>query len=90
MCSDGATLQVSAQQAHGAGRHLPRGLARRRLDVRTLRRKVHGVTGHEEHASALRDEAPGAYKDIEKVLRAQGELVRVVGRSRPIVVHKGT
>ena len=41
------------------------------------------------HASDLRDEAPSAYKDIHRVMRAQGELVKVVRVLKPVLVYKG-
>ena len=37
----------------------------------------------------LREEAPGAYKDIGAVMRAQRELTRVVRKLRPRLVLKG-
>jgi tRNA-splicing ligase RtcB len=37
----------------------------------------------------LRDEAPGAYKDIGAVMRAQRELVRIVRTLRPVLAYKG-
>jgi len=39
--------------------------------------------------SKLRDEAPGAYKDIHKVLKAQRELVKVTRTLRPMLNYKG-
>jgi len=38
----------------------------------------------------LRDEAPGAYKDIRAVARAQRDLVKVVRVLRPVLNYKGT
>ncbi len=40
-------------------------------------------------ADALREESPRAYKDVRAVMRAQGELVEVVRKVRPVVVFKG-
>jgi tRNA-splicing ligase RtcB len=37
----------------------------------------------------LRDEAPGAYKDIGAVMRAQRELTCVVARLQPVLAFKG-
>ena len=37
----------------------------------------------------LVDEAPGAYKDITKVMAAQRELTRIVRRLRPVLSYKG-
>jgi tRNA-splicing ligase RtcB len=37
----------------------------------------------------LREEAPQAYKDIRRVIRAQRELVKVVRELRPVLNFKG-
>jgi tRNA-splicing ligase RtcB (3'-phosphate/5'-hydroxy nucleic acid ligase) len=37
----------------------------------------------------LRDEAPAAYKDMRAVLKAQGELVKVIRTLRPVLNYKG-
>ncbi len=39
-------------------------------------------------APRLRDEAPGAYKDIGAVMRAQRELVRIERVLRPVLAYK--
>ncbi len=43
------------------------------------------------HASAERliDEAPGAYKDIEQVMRDQADLVEIEHELRQVVNYKG-
>jgi len=41
-------------------------------------------------SSRLVDEAPGAYKDIRAVARAQRDLVKVVRVLRPVLNYKGT
>jgi tRNA-splicing ligase RtcB len=40
-------------------------------------------------ASALREEAPSAYKDVRAVMRAQAELTRIERTLRPLLVYKG-
>jgi tRNA-splicing ligase RtcB len=37
----------------------------------------------------LRDEAPSAYKDARKVMRAQADLTRIVRKLRPVLCYKG-
>ena len=74
--------------SHGAGRQLARGEARRRIDPGDLRRQMRSVCFDDRIADSLRDEAPGAYKDIRKVMRAQRDLTRIVRRLRPLVVCK--
>jgi tRNA-splicing ligase RtcB (3'-phosphate/5'-hydroxy nucleic acid ligase) len=50
---------------------------------------VAGVWYDHRKAGRLVEEAPAAYKDITKVMRAQGELVRVERRLRPLLSFKG-
>lgn len=76
--------------AHGAGRLLPRGDARRLITVRALERQMHGVWFDHRLAHRLLDEAPAAYKDITAVMRAQSDLVRIVRRLVPILCYKAT
>ncbi|HOX26065.1 MAG TPA: RtcB family protein [Candidatus Krumholzibacteria bacterium] len=71
--------------SHGAGRAMGRAEARRRLqpdEVADLLR-LRGV----EVLGADLDEAPQAYKDIERVMAAQTELVRRVARFDPVLVR---
>lgn len=73
--------------SHGAGREMSRSEARARVTATVLREQVRGVY---VPAGDLREEAPGAYKDIEAVMRAQRPLVRVVRRLRPRLVWRGS
>jgi tRNA-splicing ligase RtcB (3'-phosphate/5'-hydroxy nucleic acid ligase) len=75
--------------SHGAGRTLPRSEARQRIRSRELRRQLGGVWFDDELLSALCEEAPAAYKDIRKVMRAQRELTRITRELRPVLVYKG-
>ncbi len=75
--------------SHGAGRCMSRTEARQRISVAQLRRELRGVCFDERLSSRLRDEAPGAYKDIGAVMRAQRPLTRVITRLRPLVSFKG-
>jgi tRNA-splicing ligase RtcB len=61
--------------AHGAGRALSRTAARAKVTDREFRRQMQGVWYDYRLSEKLRDEAPGAYKDIKAVLRAQRDLV---------------
>lgn len=76
--------------AHGAGRELTRSEARRRVSPRELERQMQGVAFDARAASHLVEEAPSAYKDVRRVLRAQRDLVRITRTLRPVLVHKGT
>ncbi|MBK8012155.1 MAG: RtcB family protein [Deltaproteobacteria bacterium] len=75
--------------SHGAGRSMSRSAAQHRISVDTLRGEMTGIWFDQRLASRLRDEAPSAYKDIGKVMRAQRELTRIVRRLRPLLVFKG-
>ena len=46
------------------------------------------VGEHEALATRLRDEAPGAYKDVHAVMRAQRELTRITRTLRPLLSYK--
>jgi tRNA-splicing ligase RtcB (3'-phosphate/5'-hydroxy nucleic acid ligase) len=50
---------------------------------------VPGSMGTPTFQVALRDEAPGAYKDIGRVMRAQAELTKIVRRLRAVLSYKG-
>jgi tRNA-splicing ligase RtcB len=75
--------------SHGAGRRMARHEARRRVSAKQLLRDLDGVSFDKRFVERLREEAPSAYKDIEAVLRAQSELVRIGRRLRPVLVYKG-
>ena len=76
--------------SHGAGRIMGRKQAQRQLDLQTEIKKldalgiIHGIRGKGDL-----DEASGAYKDIDQVLRAQADLVDVVTTLQPLAVIKG-
>ena len=81
--------QALWSSSHGAGRCMSRHLARQRISEKRLRRETEGVIWPRWLASSLREEAPGAYKDIGAVMRAQRELTRIERRLRPLLVFKG-
>lgn len=75
--------------AHGAGRAMSREKARKAVAERDLHRQMGGVWYDYRMAADLREEAPSAYKDVDAVLRAQRELVKVVRTMRPLLNYKG-
>lgn len=75
--------------SHGAGRQMSRAVARRKISRDALVAQMHGVWFDHRVAETLRDEAPGAYKDIGAVMRAQRALTRVVRTLRPVLCFKG-
>jgi tRNA-splicing ligase RtcB len=75
--------------SHGAGRALSRSAARRSISVKVFEAQMKGVWFDHRMARRLVDEAPGAYKDISAVMRAQSRLTRIVRKLRPILSFKG-
>ena len=75
--------------AHGAGRQRSRGAAKRELNTRDLARRMKGITWMSDHAKALLDEHPSAYKDIDHVMAAQRDLVERVHTLKQILNYKG-
>ncbi len=75
--------------SHGAGRRMSRGAARKRITPERLRDELRGVYFDTRRARQLVEEAPGAYKDISSVMRAQRSLTRVRRRVRPLLSYKG-
>ena len=76
--------------SHGAGRRMSRGAARRQLTSDSLGVAMRGKTWQSAEATALVDEHPLAYKDVEAVMAAQADLVRVDHRLTQVLNYKGT
>lgn len=75
--------------SHGAGRAQSRSEARSKVSVKELKREMGSVFYDTSKATAIRDEAPSAYRDIRRVMKAQRELVKVARTLRPLVSYKG-
>ncbi|CAN5911331.1 RtcB family protein [soil metagenome] len=76
--------------AHGAGRRMSRGQARKTIAVEQLEAAMTAVRGWQRDAAkALLDEAPGAYKDLQSVMDAQADLVEPVHHLTTLVNYKG-
>ena len=73
--------------SHGAGRRMSRGEARKRLTVGDLKRQTQGIECRKD--AGVLDEAPAAYKDVDAVMAAQHDLVRIVHTLRQVVCIKG-
>ncbi len=73
--------------SHGAGRAMSRGEATRRFTLADHRAATAGVECRKD-ANVI-DETPGAYKDIDAVMAAQGDLVDVVHTLKQVVCVKG-
>ena len=76
--------------SHGAGRRLTRGAAMHVISPARLDHAMRGIYFAQRDRHRLCAEAPMAYKDIRKVMRAQGELVRIVRELRPVLNYKST
>ena len=76
--------------SHGAGRRLSRTQAREQLSLEeeVARLEKMGVV-HAVRYKADLDEATGAYKNIDEVMAAQSDLVRIKTRLTPVAVIKG-
>lgn len=74
--------------AHGAGRVLGRNEAIRTLNLEEERQKMLGILGAPRTKKELQ-EAPGAYKDIDKVMNDQKDLVKILVRLTPLSVVIG-
>lgn len=83
------SAEALTSSAHGAGRRLSRTDARRTLSAKDVTRELRGVWFDHRLTGGLREEAPSAYKDVDAVLQAQRELVRIVRRLRPVLCFKG-
>ena len=76
--------------SHGAGRKMSRTKARKSLNLQEEIKKmddmgiIHGI----RHESDL-DEAAGAYKDIDMVMKEQSDLVETLVELSPLAVIKG-
>jgi tRNA-splicing ligase RtcB len=76
--------------SHGAGRRMGRKQAQRELDLQAEKRKLEeqGIL-HSLRGVGDLDEAAGAYKDIETVMKNQRDLVEILVKLRPLAVVKG-
>jgi tRNA-splicing ligase RtcB len=89
----GAMERSFGTTCHGAGRRMSRTAVRKAVDGGELRRRLEdaGVTVRALSARGLAEEAPEAYKDVDRVVEIverAGLAARVV-RLRPIGVVKG-
>jgi tRNA-splicing ligase RtcB (3'-phosphate/5'-hydroxy nucleic acid ligase) len=73
--------------SHGAGRKMSRTAAKKRFTREDLERMTKGVECRKD--SGVIDEIPGAYKNIDEVMRNQSDLVEVVAELKQVVCVKG-
>jgi tRNA-splicing ligase RtcB (3'-phosphate/5'-hydroxy nucleic acid ligase) len=73
--------------SHGAGRKLSRTAAKKKFTMKDLAEQTAGVECRKD--AGVVDEIPGAYKDIDEVMRNQSDLVEVVAQLKQVVCVKG-
>jgi tRNA-splicing ligase RtcB len=73
--------------SHGAGRRMGRNQAKRTIDEAGLKASLAGT--FTKPSMGFVDEAPGAYKDVTKVIAQQSDLVEIVHTLRPLITAKG-
>jgi RNA-splicing ligase RtcB len=76
--------------SHGAGRRMSRGRARRELSAESLTKAMGDRLWQSSKADQLVDEHPEAYKDIDRVMDDQKDLVEVVHTLSQFANYKGT
>lgn len=73
--------------SHGAGRRMSRGQAKRAFTLEDFAAQTAGVECRKD--AGVIDEIPGAYKDIDSVMRNQADLVEVVAELKQVLCVKG-
>lgn len=73
--------------SHGAGRKMSRTKAKAKYTIDDLKKQTAGVECRKD--KGVVDEIPGAYKDIEEVMRAQDDLVEIVAELKQVICVKG-
>jgi tRNA-splicing ligase RtcB len=73
--------------SHGAGRKMSRGKAKKTFTVADMKLQTEGVECRKD--AGVLDEIPGAYKDIEQVMRNQSDLVEVAAELKQVLCVKG-
>lgn len=73
--------------SHGAGRRMSRGQAEKTFTVDDLATQTAGVECRKD--KGVLDEIPGAYKDVEKVMEHQSDLVEILHTLKQVLCVKG-
>jgi tRNA-splicing ligase RtcB len=94
LAGEGGSLERSfGTVCHGAGRVLSRTSARKQIGGADLRRQLEqqGIAVRSPSNKGLAEEAPFAYKDVERVVAVveRAGLARRVAQLRPLGVVKG-
>lgn len=74
--------------SHGAGRKMSRNKAKKSIDIDRFKSQMHGIIAKVDKSTL--DEAPDAYKDLNKVIKCQeGIVIDTVDFSKPLINIKG-
>jgi len=73
--------------SHGAGRAMSRTQAKKQFSIEDHKQATSGIECRKD--SGVIDETPGAYKDIDAVMRAQEDLVDIVHQLKQVICIKG-
>lgn len=73
--------------SHGAGRVMSRSKARKSFNIEDLKKQTSGVECRKD--ADVIDEIPGAYKDIDKVMDNQSDLVEIKAVLKQVLCIKG-
>jgi tRNA-splicing ligase RtcB len=89
----GSMAQTFGSTCHGAGRVMSRAQAKRQVRGDKLKRDLEyqGITVRAGSSPGLAEEAPAAYKDVERVVEVvhRAGIARKVARLEPLAVIKG-
>ena len=85
--------QSFGSTCHGAGRVMSRAQAKKRIRGEALRDELkgRGIAVRAGSMPGLAEEAPQAYKDVDRVIEvvSQAGIARKVARLEPVAVIKG-
>ncbi|MCC6994509.1 MAG: RtcB family protein [Deltaproteobacteria bacterium] len=73
--------------SHGAGRRMSRSKAKQKFTLEDFREQTEGVECRKDQG--VLDEIPKAYKDIDKVMAMQQDLVEIVAELKQVLCVKG-
>ena len=73
--------------SHGAGRAMSRSQAKKQITIEQFKISMQGIKGN--ISEKIIDEAPMAYKDINKVMNAQKQSVKIIKKIKPLINWKG-
>jgi tRNA-splicing ligase RtcB (3'-phosphate/5'-hydroxy nucleic acid ligase) len=86
-------LETFGSSCHGAGRVMSRARAKHEVRGETLRQELEadGIRVRAGSLPGLAEEAPNAYKDVDRVIEvvSRAGIARKVARLRPVAVVKG-